>query len=298
MIAELKLARRSAGWSQTTLADRIGVDPQTIKRLEKGIGSVATLLAAMAALDFRLTGLASGKTLREQLRASRRQQAMSVAKAAARAGISRATVTSLERGGGSVASLLSLMMVVAPKAKRRAPERSYWGQGDKYDRDSRFTPAEFMQNIYAAFGEIDLDPCGHPLSPVVAKRRIVLAEGGNGLAEDWLGTTAFVNPPFSELLRWLRRAHDQWKAGNIGTVICLVPVRTDSSWFHETLSGDADIYLLRGRVRFLDSRGKGQHTPFSLMLLTLGAGRRQKQLYAELVPGFWLTRCAIPLDIR
>ena len=100
----------------------------------------------------------------------------------------------------------------------------------------------------------------------------------------------YVNPPFSALLKWLRRAHHQWQAGLVETVICLVLVRTDSSWFHGMLSADADIYLLQGRVRFLDSKGNGQHIPFSLKLLTLGATPEQKERYAELVPGFWLTR--------
>jgi hypothetical protein len=53
---------------------------------------------------------------------------------------------------------------------------------------------------------------------------------------------------------------------------------------------DPDLYLLRGRVRFLDSRGGRQATPFSLMLLTLGATAAQKARYAGLVPGFWLAR--------
>jgi len=73
-------------------------------------------------------------------------------------------------------------------------------------------------------------------------------------------------------------------------VVCLVPVRSDSAWFHETLSPVADIYLLQGRVRFLDSEGKGQPTPFSLMLLTLGASTEQKLRFASLVLGFWMAR--------
>lgn len=290
LIHELRDARRASGWSQRTLANRIGVDAQTIKRLEKGVGSVPTLIAAMAALDFRLTGLAAAKTLPEQLRAERHKRSMSLRDAAERTGLSPTTIASLERGGGSVASLLRLMAVIAPNARRRAPERSYWAQGDKEDRDIRFTPADFMANIYAAFGEIDLDPCGHALSPVIARRRILPNEGGDGLVDDWSGKVAFVNPPYSQLLRWLRRAHDQWRAGKVETVVCLVPVRTDSAWFHETLSADADIYLLQGRVRFLDIRGASQQTPFSLMVLTLGATPEQKDRYAELVAGFWLTR--------
>lgn len=290
MIGELRDARRSAGWSQKTLAARIGVDAQTIKRLEQGIGSVPKLIAAMAALDFRLTGLGPGKTLPEQLHARRRNRSLSLNEMAEKACLSRATVASLERGGGSVASLLRLLAVLAPHARRRAPERSYWGQVEKEDRDSRFTPPAFMTNIYAAFGKIDLDPCANELSAVVARRRILLNDGGDGLSDDWSGKIAFVNPPYSQLLKWLRRAHDQWRAGNIQTVVCLVPVRTDSAWFHDTLSRDADVYLLKGRIRFLTSLGKGHHTPFSLMVLTLGATAEQKQRYAELVPGFWLKR--------
>lgn len=290
MIDELREVRRQAGWSQKALAKRVGVDAQAVKRLENGIGSVNTLVSVMAALDFRLTGLAAGKTLHEQLRATRQRRSMSLDDLAAKTGLSRTTIAGLERGGGSVASLLRLLAVLAPRARRRAKERAYWGQGQKDDRDSRFTPPDFMANIYAAFGDVDLDPCAHAASPVVARRRILLSESGNGLVDDWSGELAFVNPPFSELLRWLRRAHDQWRAGNVTTVVCLVPVRTDSAWFHDTLSADADIYLLKGRVRFLDVRGKAQHTPFSLMLVTLGATANQKRLYGGLVPGFWLLR--------
>ena len=292
LVKELREARRLAGWSQRTLADRIGVDAQTIKRLEKGVGSVGTLVMVMGALYFRLTGLAPGRTFAEQLRTTRRKRSMSLDEMAIKTKLSRTTIASLERGGGSVKSLLRLLAVLAPHARRRAQERSYWGQGDKDDRDSRFTPPDFMAAIYAAFGEIDLDPCGHLLSPVIAHRRILLSDGDDGLQDEWSGRLAFVNPPFSALLKWLQRAHHEWRAGKVTTVVCLVPVRTDSAFFHSTLSADADIYLLRGRVRFLDPRGHGQHTPFSLMLLTLGATAEQKKQYAELVPGFWLARSA------
>lgn len=217
----------------------------------------------MEASNLHLTGVGRGKTLPNQLRGRRRKLSQSLAEVAAKTGLSRTTIASLERGGGSVASLLRLLAMLAPRARRRAPERSYWGQSDKDDWDSRFTPADFMANIYAAFGDVHLDPFGHPLSPVVARHRILLSEGGDGLVDDWSGVLAFVNPPYSQLLAWLRRAHEQWRAGKVGTVVCLVPVRTDSASFHETLSADADIYLLQGRVRFLNVQGRSQHTVFA-----------------------------------
>jgi transcriptional regulator with XRE-family HTH domain len=231
LIDELRTARRSAGWSQATLGKRVGVDAQTIKRIEQGRGSVKTLVKLMAALNFRLSGLGKGKTLAAQLRNKRGKQLP--AKLTKKAGISPATVVALERGEGTVASLLRLLAVLAPRVRRRAPERAYWGQGDEDDRDSRFTSPAFMANIYAAFGEVSIDPCGHQSSPVIAHRRILFAEGGDGLTEDWSGRLAYVNPPYSAAARWLNRAHEQWVAGNVQTVVCLVPVRTDSGLFHE-----------------------------------------------------------------
>lgn len=283
----MRTARRSKGWLQKTLADWIGVDTQKIKRLEQGTGSVATLVAAMAALELHLTGIGPGTTIVDQLRAKRQKRGWSIVETARRADLNRATVAGLERGKGSVASLQCLLTALAPKARRRAPERSYWGQGDKEDRDSRFTPPDFMEIIYEAFGPVDLDPCAHRMSPVVASRRIILEEGGDGLVDEWAGKLAFVNPPFSAQLLWLRRAYSQWLVGNVKTIVCLVPARTDSAWFHETLAVDADIYLLQGRLKFLSTAGKAQPTPFSLMLVTLGASDEQRARLAELTPGGW-----------
>ena len=288
LIDEIRQARQSAGWSQKTLAARAGCSAQAIKRLEGGVGSVDTVVAVMKALDFRLTGLSPGATLHEAMRNRRISRKWSLGNLAAKTGMSRTTIASLERGGGSIAALLKLLAVLAPNAKRRAPERSYWGEGDKQDRDSRFTPADFMEHIYAAFGSIDLDPCAHRLSPVEAKRRIMLEEGGDGLTDTWSGDLVYLNPPYSQLLVWLRRAHEQWQQGNVKTVVCLIPVRTDSAWFHDTLSNDADIFLVQGRVKFLDTNGKGQHTPFSLMVLTLDASQEQKDRLSKAVPGRWL----------
>lgn len=290
LIDELIEARRSSGRSQRALGEEIGTDAQTIKRLERGIGSMETLAKATDALDFRLTGIGPGASLGDQLRRRRLKRSLSLERVSMRTGLSINTIRSLENDRGSVASLLRLLAFLAPGAKRRARERTYWGQGDKVDRDSRFTPSDFLEPINEVFGSIDLDPCAHRASPVVARRRILLEEGGDGLVDDWSGRFAFVNPPFSEQLRWLRRAHDQWKRRHVEMVACLVPAKTDSAWFHSVLAADADLYFLQGRVRFLNLAGESQPTPFSLMLATLGTNPEQRERYAALVSGFWMRR--------
>lgn len=282
-------ARKAEHRSVPNLAKMAGVAPSAIRNLEDGKGPVATLLAVMEALPFQVTGLAPGRTFAEQLLNRRVKKGISIEAAAAKASLPVQAIVDLENGRGSMQNLLRLMAVIAPKVRRRAPERAHWGQGAKADRDSRFTPPSFMVPIYDVFGEVDLDPCGHLASPVVARRRFILANGDDGLTDPWSGRFAFVNPPFSAQLDWVRRAYEQWEVGNVKTIACLVPARVDSAFFHETVILNADIYVLQGRVRFLNLTGKSQSTPFSLMLVVFGATAQQKARFASLVPGFWIS---------
>lgn len=181
LIAELREARVSKIWSRKVMAKHVGVSPQTITRLEKGIGNVSTLVAVMDSTNFMLTGLSAGKTLFEKLHNTRIKHRKSLENLVKRTGLSQTAIIDLENGVGSVEDLLRLLAVLAPGARRQAPARSYWAQDQQGERDSRFTPPEFMENIYKAFGEIDLDPCAHELSPVLARRKILASKGGDGL---------------------------------------------------------------------------------------------------------------------
>lgn len=97
-----------------------------------------------------------------------------------------------------------------------------------------------------------------------------------------------MNPPFSDQLPWLRRAHREWSLGNVGTVLCLAPARPDNRFFHETLRHVADFYILKGRLRFANPEGVVRSTPFALWVVMLGATPEQKARFAKLVPGCWM----------
>ena len=287
---ELTKAREDDFRSIANLAEMAGVTPAAIRKLEAGKGPVATLLAVFEALPFQVTGLAPGRTFAEQLQNRRLKKDMTLEQVAAKASLSLDAVLELENGGGTVQNLLRLLSVIAPKIRRRAPERAHWGADIKLDRDSRFTPDSFMQPIYDSFGEVDVDPCAHPLSPVVARCRFVLSNGDDGLRDRWSGRLAYVNPPFSRQLDWLRRAYEQWASGNVRTVLCLVPVRTDSEFFQSMVKTKAaEIFFIEGRVKFGSEAGKWQATPFSLMLVAFGATAQQKARLAEKMNGFWLS---------
>jgi hypothetical protein len=56
-----------------------------------------------------------------------------------------------------------------------------------------------------------------------------------------------MNPPYGRSIgKWMRKAHESALAG--ATIVCLVPARTDTAWWHD--------YAMRGEVEFIRGRLK------------------------------------------
>ena len=64
-----------------------------------------------------------------------------------------------------------------------------------------------------------------------------------------------MNPPFDRnLSKWVKKAHNE-AIINGGTKVCLIPVRSNTKWWSETMI-DAEIRFINGEVNFNDeSRG-------------------------------------------
>ena len=165
------------------------------------------------------------------------------------------------------------------------------------ETDDRFTPHEMVSAFEDSFGEIDFDPCWHAGSAVVPKRYLNVREGHNGLRDDWSGPFALVNPPWSAQDKWLRRAHHEWKAGRVTTVVCIVPAKTDARFFHDTLAKDADVYFLEGRPRFFKEDKTSEGTMVAVMVVMLGATDEQKKRFAKLVRGSWCRLARLTSDL-
>lgn len=68
------------------------------------------------------------------------------------------------------------------------------------------------------------------------------------------GGAVFCNPPYGrEIGKWVRKACEEAKRG--ATIVLLIPARTDTSYFHEYIYGQAEIRWVRGRLRFEDEDG-------------------------------------------
>lgn len=105
------------------------------------------------------------------------------------------------------------------------------------------TPNETYSALHREFG-FTLDPCSTHENAKCG-RHFTLAE--DGLAQDWEQETVFMNPPYGRAISlWMRKAYEQSLGG--ATVVCLVPARTDTKWWHD--------FAMKGEVRFLKGRLK------------------------------------------
>lgn len=111
------------------------------------------------------------------------------------------------------------------------------------------TPQDFFDKLDAEF-HFTLDPCSTDEN---AKCRKHFTKEQNGLAQDWTGETVFCNPPYGrEIWKWCRKCYLHATGG--GTEVMLVPVRTDTGWFHDWVYGKAEIRFVRGRLHFNGSK--------------------------------------------
>ena len=109
--------------------------------------------------------------------------------------------------------------------------------------NERATPDGFFSGLNKEF-HFTLDPC---CTKKTAKCRKFFTEKDNGLAKDWGKETVFMNPPYGrEIGSWMEKAYKSSLNG--ATVVCLIPSRTDTKWWHD--------YAMKGEIRFIKGRLK------------------------------------------
>lgn len=98
--------------------------------------------------------------------------------------------------------------------------------------DNWSTPQEFYDKLNDEFN-FTLDPCA---SAENAKCDKYYTIDDDGLAQDWSQDIVFMNPPYGRVIRhWIEKAWAESKNGAI--VVCLVPARTDTTYWHEFVIG-------------------------------------------------------------
>jgi len=121
-------------------------------------------------------------------------------------------------------------------------------RNDGTGRDEWGTPVWLFSFWDRAIGGFHLDACASFLNRKV-NNWYSLENGHDGLKLPWEKWT-WCNPPFSQLSQWLDKAIEEKKKGNSSVVIAMA--RTDSEIFHYARNNATEIYLVEGRVSFLD----------------------------------------------
>jgi phage N-6-adenine-methyltransferase len=108
---------------------------------------------------------------------------------------------------------------------------------------------EMLDSLY----QFDLDVCATKEN---AKCKRYFTKEQDGLKQKWEGS-CWMNPPYGrEIVAWMKKAYESSLEG--ATVVCLVPARTDTAWWHD--------YAMKGKITFLRGRlkfgGAKHNAPF------------------------------------
>lgn len=107
------------------------------------------------------------------------------------------------------------------------------------------TPQDFFDKCNEEFGPLELDVCADDVNHKCPR---YFTRETNGLAQDWAPARVWMNPPYGrEIGDWMRKA---WVESTRGAfVVCLVPARTDTAWWHDYAS-KGTVRFIRGRLKF------------------------------------------------
>jgi phage N-6-adenine-methyltransferase len=114
------------------------------------------------------------------------------------------------------------------------------------------------------------DPC--PLTDNLVDR-----DGCDGLKGDWVGNKVFVNPPYSNPLRWVEKAIRESRKGKI--IVLLLKHDSSTVWWAKLHEAGAHFLPIMGRLQFKPRYGrrKGRRAaaPFPSVLAVLYPKRVQ-----------------------
>jgi hypothetical protein len=129
-----------------------------------------------------------------------------------------------------------------------------------------------------------MDPCAATADRRRAriKAKILLTEADDGLSVPWTGKV-FVNPPYGRgIAEWIRKCYQEAQRGCV--VIGPIPARPDSNYWHHYVAGHADVFMLRGRLKFGDGANSA---PFPSCVVVWGANRDLIARLARALPDAW-----------
>lgn len=138
------------------------------------------------------------------------------------------------------AFLVPYEIVAPPKLKSKSVHHSS-------NSNEWSTPQDFFDRLNAEFS-FTLDPCCTADNRMCEK---YFTQAEDGLSKSWVNERVFMNPPYGRSIpKWMCKAHLESRNGAL--VVCLVPSRTDTRWWHN-YAAKGEVRFVKGRLRFSNS---------------------------------------------
>jgi len=136
------------------------------------------------------------------------------------------------------------------------------------------TPQKFFDELNKIYC-FDIDVCANMEN---AKCKDFFSLEQDGLRQEWLGN-CWMNPPYGrEISKWIKKAYESSLKG--ATVVCLLPARTDTRWFHDYCI-NGKVEFIKGRLKFGNSKNAA---PFPSMIVVFG---KKYKAESEIELGFY-----------
>ncbi|SCA55925.1 DNA-binding helix-turn-helix protein (fragment) [Candidatus Terasakiella magnetica] len=243
-------------------------------------------------------GLPAGNNIGQRIEHLRKRKQLSKSELARSVDVARQTIIRLEsQSTGRVDTLSRVFDVLGVKAKiepKDKKKRFTENAANTSTSDEWYTPPHVLDVLYSVYSVFDLDPCSptrdEGKAPVKAKK--YFTQKNDGLSLPWCGVV-FMNPPYSDVASWTKKAADSVERGDAKTVVGLVPARTDTKWWNNNCAGKADILFLHGRLKF---GSQTNSAPFPSALIFWNADLVQIQETQKAIPSFHMPKMAISAE--
>ncbi len=143
------------------------------------------------------------------------------------------------------------------KPKKEAFQTSF---GDMSATSDRATPEALKTALYEKYG-ITHDPC-----PLGGYELMLEGKIPDGLTTPWHARN-FVNPPFKETIKWVRKAIEELDEGRFS--VLLIPARTNTKYWQSLIATRAsEVYFITKSPSFVFS-GYPNPCPFPVAVVVL-----------------------------
>lgn len=96
-----------------------------------------------------------------------------------------------------------------------------------------YTPKNIIESARVVMGKISLDPASCTLANLNVQANFYFSEINNGLEKDWNvepGTTVWLNPPYNNTLKWVKKVICEIENNRIEQACLLVKPDLTNAW--------------------------------------------------------------------